>query len=48
MIIFLAGWVSGNLKPLWHQLAIGKNHRESYETFLGRRRDKALDTNDSD
>lgn len=47
MRMFMAGGISGNLKPLWHMIAQGMNIREAYENFLSRRRDQTLDSDDS-
>lgn len=44
MKIYLAGGVQANLKPLWHQIALGKGWDESIAYFLGRGRESALDT----
>ena len=48
MKIFLAGGVSGNLNPVWKMVARGMTWRGAVETFLGRGRESALDTDPYD
>ena len=44
MRIYLAGGVSGNLKPFWKMVAHGMEWSEALASFLGRGRESALDS----
>lgn len=44
MRIYMAGGVSGNLKPLWHELANGVRLEAAHARFLGRNREPSMDS----